>query len=95
MTLALSKYEHMCTKYKWLSKSYEEQHVVSLYAELEKMNNTSLKLENFFKPKVTPKGKTKNQVNQNRTRKSPQNRIITKSMLGRKSLPNKAKRILN
>ena len=43
-----------------------------LSAELEKMKDTNLKLSKVFKYKVTPKGKTNNQVNpKGENKKSP------------------------
>ena len=52
----------MCTEDKWLGKSPREQLVMALYAELEKINDTNLKLEKSFKSKGTPKGNTNRQV---------------------------------
>ena len=64
MLLALNKYKNMCTEEKWLAKSPEEQQIVAIYEELEKMKDTNLKYVNAIKAKVTPKVKTTMQVNQ-------------------------------
>ena len=72
MMLALNKYINVCTKDKWLSKSHEEQHIVALSTEMEKIKYTNLKLEKVFKSIGTLKGKTNNQVNQKgNNKKSP------------------------
>ena len=51
-----------------------------------------MKLAKVFKVKGTPKVNTNKQVIQKGTQKKTQNRITMTSMLGRKFLPNKAKR---
>ena len=54
----------MCTSEKFLAKSPEEQYIVALSTELEKIKDTNLKLKNLFKAKGTPRGKTNKQVSQ-------------------------------
>ena len=44
---------------------------MALYAELEKMNNTNLKLEKKIKTKVKPKRNTNNKFNQKGNSKNP------------------------
>ena len=56
------------------------------------MKDINIKISKVLKSKGTPKVNTNKQVNQKYNKKSPQNRIMTTSTLGRKSLPNKAKR---
>ena len=90
MTLALNKYKNLCTKYNWLAKSHEEQQIVTISEELDKMKDASIKLSNVFKAKGTPTGKTNKPVNQKADQKT-QNKIMSKSILGRNFIPNKVK----
>ena len=61
----------MCTRDKWLAKSHEEQHILELYAELDKMKETNIKLEKLFKAKGTQRGNTNKEVNQKSNKKNP------------------------
>ena len=91
MTFVLDRSENRCTKYKWLAKSPEAQQIVGRSAELEKMKEKNLNLEKLFKAKGTPKLNTNKQVDQKGNKIFSQNRRMEISMLGIKSLPNKAK----
>ena len=71
ITLDLNKYKTLCTEDKWLDKSPEEQLIMALYAELEKMKDTNIKLEKAFKYKGTQKGKTNKQVSKIGENKKP------------------------
>ena len=51
MMLVLNNYENMCTKDKCLAKSPEQQQVVALSTELEKMKDTNIQLKKFLKAK--------------------------------------------
>ena len=54
----------MCNNTKCLAKSTEEQYIVTLSTELDKMKDTNIELANLFKSKGTPKGNTNKQVDQ-------------------------------
>ena len=71
MALALNKHKNMCAKDQWLDNSPEEQQIVEISAELEKMKDTKIKLAKVFNAKGTIKGKTNKQVNQKGSKKNP------------------------
>ena len=57
MTLALNKYENLCTNNKCQVKSPKEQHIVALSAELQNMMGSNIKLGKVLQTKRYTRGK--------------------------------------
>jgi hypothetical protein len=57
MTLALNKYEMLKKQDAWNAKSIEQEQIVALSAELQKIKDANLKLAKSIKDKKSSKGK--------------------------------------
>ena len=73
MALALKKYKTICTKYKWLAKAPEEQHILALSVELVNMKDSNLKFVKVSKAKGTQKGNINKKVDQKGSNKNHPN----------------------
>ena len=73
MMLAFNKYRHLCTKEKWLSKSYEEKNIMVILAEMDNMKDTNPIFQSSSNPKIHKMERSTSKLIKKGARKTPKN----------------------